>query len=140
MSYDTRDIVEDVKKVIESSNLFEKVSYSNGTVLTQEEIFPACYINLHTNTFNSNGKNTTGLDGYDSMLLVTLDIYLNQGDDQLNYLDIQDSLVREMLKDTKLWRYTLDRDIKVASWDFNENYPKKEGNVTFEFKLRLCNT
>lgn len=139
MSYDTKDIVIDFKEVLTKARLFDKVDYTRNESLEQEDVFPSCYIVPHTNAFDSNGKATAGIEGYDSIFLITLKIHTKVLDnDPVGYLDLQDSIVREVLRDSNLWRYTLDRDVKMAVWDFNEYFPKKEGQITFEFKLRLC--
>jgi hypothetical protein len=137
MAYQTRFILEDLKAIIEAEDYFQKVSIEKLVPLDQEEVFPSCYIVNHTNTFEFNGRATTGTTGYDANLLITLCINLNM-ETELEYLDVQDMIMRAVLRDSKIWRYVLDRDIKLATWDFNERFPKKEGQITFEFKHRLC--
>ena len=138
MAYNTRYIVEDLKEIIKAENYFSNVSTGKAIPLDQEDVFPSCYIISHTNPFDFNNRATTGTEGYDSLMMITLNINLNLGEDSLEYLDVQDMLMRAVLRDTKIWRYTLDRNIKLATWDFNERFPKKEGQITFEFKHRLC--
>lgn len=137
MAYKTRYQIEDLKEIIEAENYFNKVSFGATVPIDQEEVFPACYIIPHTDTFEFTGQNTTGTEGYDSRMLVTLQINLNLEDD-LEYLDVQDMVMRAVLRDSKFWRTVLDRDIKLATWDFNERFPLKEGQITFELRHRLC--
>ena len=137
MAYQTRFILEDLKAILEAEDYFQKVSTEKLVPIDQEDVFPSCYIVNHTNTFDFNGRSTTGTTGYDSTLLITLCINLNM-ETELEYLDVQDMIMRAVLRDSKIWRYVLDRDIKLATWDFNERFPKKEGQITFEFKHRLC--
>lgn len=131
-----RVAVEEIKKILEYSQLFQNVSTGKRKALTEEDNFPSCYIKVDGVTAELNGN--IGVQAgceYDLYLDIRLILNLNM-QDSLDFLDIESDVVEAILTDNPLWNVVLDRDYIGSGWDSDANYPKKEGELGFSIRLR----
>lgn len=131
-----RTAVEELKNILEFSQIFQKVSVGKRVPLTEEINFPSCYIKVDGTTAELNGNiGTKAGCEYDLYLDIRLIVNLNLEDD-LDYLDIESDIVEAILTDSSLWNVIVDRDFIGSGWDNDANYPKKEGELGFNVRLR----
>jgi hypothetical protein len=134
----TRKIIEELKDIIEYSNIFNKVEISKNIALTQENTFPSCYIKIDgtTNELNGNIGTEDGCE-YDRVMMIRIRMFLEMSDNNpLEFLDFQDKVETAILTDNPLWKIILDRDIIGTEWDNDTSYPKKEGELSLLVKWR----
>lgn len=131
-----RVAVEEIKNILEFSQIFQKVSAGKRVPLTEEINFPSCYIKVDGTTAEINGNMgvKAGCE-YDLYLDIRLIINLNLEND-LDFLDIESDVVQAILTDSSLWSVVLDRNYIGSGWDNDANYPKKEGELGFSVRLR----
>lgn len=134
----TRKIVEEVKAILEYSNIFTSIEISNGKALTQINSFPTCHLKVDGSVFELNGNMGTD-DGceYDRVMTIRARMFLEMSDNNpLEFLDFQDKVETAILTDNPLWKIILDRDIIGTEWDNDTSYPKKEGELSLLVKWR----
>lgn len=131
-----RIAVEEIKKILEHSQLFLNVSTGKRKALTEEDNFPSCYVKVDgvNVVLNGNMGVQAGCE-YDLYLDVRLIVNLNLQDD-LDFLDIESDIVQAILTDSPLWNVVVDREYIGSGWDSDANYPKKEGELGFVIRLR----
>ena len=132
----TKKIIEELKSIIEYSKIFNKVDIGVKKSLTQEDIFPSCYIKVDGVSVEDREvlSVSKGCE-YDRYIIVRFLIHLNMEDD-LEFLDYQDSLEKAIITDNPLWKFIVNRDFIGSEWDSDTSYPKKEGELAFLIRWR----
>lgn len=131
-----RQAVEELKSILEYSQLFKNVSVAKRKALTEEDNFPSCYVKVDGTLAELNG-NIGVKAGCEYDLYLDIRLILNlQLEDDLDYLDMESDVVEAILIDNPLWNVVVDRDFIGSSWDSDANYPKKEGELGFSIRLR----
>lgn len=132
----TRNIVNEVKEILNYAKIFNKVEIGQLKPLTEQDTFPSCYLKVDGTTAELNGNMGTekGLEYNRGMILrIIMQVELQ---DPLEFLDYQDKVESTILKDNPLWKVVLDRDFIGSEWDNDTSYPKKEGEVAFMLMWR----
>lgn len=131
-----RVVVEEIKSILEHSQLFTNVGTGKRKALTEEDIFPSCYIKVDGSTAELNGN--IGVNSgceYDMYMDIRLIINMEL-QDNLDFLDLESDVIEAILSDSPLWNVVLDRDYIGSGWDADANYPKKEGELGFNIRFR----
>lgn len=135
-----RIILEQLKEIVESTNLFAKISFGRVREVTEEDDFNACYILEFDEEMEHSGDVSDDVCAYDRHM--TVDFHMNLSFvESLEYKDIQEQFERVMLGDSQLWTTSniLDREVMLAAWDGNEAFDdgKKQGLLRFKFRYRI---
>ena len=130
-----RKILEDLQEILEACPLVSKVSQGKPIPLQQEDRFPAVYIMPDTTTYDQSRLGTRKKD-YDDYFFVLLKVNTNNTNDDLDWVEVEDSIIKSILSDTEIWDSIIDRNVVTSGYDNYSNYPKREFEVAFEFRLR----
>lgn len=129
-----KNVLRDLKEILEAIPEVAVVSLGKPRDLNSETVFPTLYINPLSGVYDNN-KNTKCLNGYDSYELVRVIVNM-ECHDELDFLDLRDSIINAVLDDSAIWKVIVDRDLVNWTNDDFDNYPKKQFEVGFEFRLR----
>lgn len=131
--------ITELKAILEAMNLFAKVSVGKVEDLVTETTLPSIYITLDSDINENNGQMRTDGGEYNRILIVTLQIHLDQtNEDDLYYLDVRDMVESAILKDSLLWQSVIDRDVVGSRWDKGQNLPRKQGEMALRLFTRGC--
>ena len=124
-SLNTKLPINELKAILEAMNFFAKVSVGKVEDLVTETTLPSIYITLDSDINENNGQMRTDGGEYNRILIVTLQIHLDQtNEDDLYYLDVRDKVESAILKDSLLWQSVIDRDVVGSRWDKCQNLPR----------------
>ena len=130
--------ITELKAILEAMNFFAKVSVGKVEDLVTETTLPSIYITLDSDINDNNGQMRTDGGEYNRILIITLQIHLDQtNEDDLYYLDVRDMVESAILKDSLLWQSVIDRDV-VGRWDKGQNLPRKQGEMALRLFTRGC--
>ena len=121
-SLNTKLPITELKAILEAMNFFAKVSVGKVEDLVTETTLPSIYVTLDSDLNENNGQMRTDGGEYNRILIVTLQIHLDQtNEDDLYYLDVRDKVESAILKDSLLWQSVIDRDVVGSRWDKGQN-------------------
>ena len=135
-TYKTREVLEELKGVLDSNADLTFVDYSPVTPLAQEENSVAAYISLEQEV-QSIARQRTDISGTNRTLLIPVTINVDCGVDKLLIYDIINSIETSILDDSQLWDKITDRDIITIEYDNAEAFPKRTAVMLLEIKYRL---
>lgn len=139
MALNTRKGIEEIRDILKSMNLFEKVSVGKVEPITSDTNLPAIYISYDNDINEPNGKLRNDGGEYNRMIYLNLEVHLDLTDkDDLYFLDVRDSIEEAILKDSQIWQYVVDRDIIGSRWDMGSNLPRKQGEIAVVLFTRAC--
>ena len=132
----TRKVIEELKSIIDYSKIFSKTEIGIKKSLTQEDIFPSCYIKVDGVSVEDREVLSVA-EGceYDRYVIVRFIMYLDMEYD-LEFLDYQDKVEKAILTDNPFWKYIVNRDFIGSEWDSDTSYPRKEGELAFLIRWR----
>ena len=131
--------ITELKAILEAMNFFAKVSVGKVEDLVIETTLPSIYITLDSDINENNGQMRTDGGEYNRVLIITLQIHLDQtNEDDLYYLDVRDKVESAILKDSLLWQSVIDRDVVGSRWDIGQNLPRKQGVMALRLFTRGC--
>ena len=132
----TKKIIEELKSIIDYSKIFSNVDIGIKKSLTQEDVFPSCYIKVDGISVEDREVLSVpkGCE-YDRYVIVRFIIYLDMEYD-LEFLDYQDKIEKAIISDNPLWKYIVNRDFIGSEWDSDTSYPRKEGELAFLIRWR----
>ena len=138
-SLNTKLPITELKAILEAMNLFAKVSVGKVEDLVTETTLPSIYVTLDSDINENNGQMRTDGGEYNRILIVTLQIHLDQtNEDDLYYLDVRDKVESAILKDSLLWQSVIDRDVVGSRWDKGQNLPRKQCEMALRLFTRGC--
>ena len=121
-SLNTKLPITELKAILEAMNFFAKVSVGKVEDLVTETTLPSIYVTLDSDINENNGQMRTDGGEYNRILIITLQIHLDQtNEDDLYYLDVRDKVESAILKDSLLWQSVIDRDVVGSRWDKGQN-------------------
>lgn len=127
------ELLEDLKKILETVPTITKVSHGKAEPLTSETNFNSIYIVPEISTFE-NRTNKKGLSSYLEIFPVSLIVNTNNNN-PLDYIQVERDIINYVLDDSKIWSKLFDREVSTIGYDRYDNFPKKEFIIQFEFKL-----
>ena len=135
-TYKTREVLEELKKVLESNTDLLFVDYSPTVALAQELNKTAAYISLE-HEVQSIARQRTDISGTNRTLFIPLTINVDSGVDKLFIYDIMNSVETSILDDSLIWDKITDRDIVTIEYDNAEAFPKRTAVMLLEIKYRI---
>jgi len=128
-------VLRDMKQILETISEVNKVSFGYPKPITEEDTFTSIYIAPTGDTFElvKPGYNAST---YDNVLYIKLLININCAEDDLYWVTIRRKVIDAVLEDSPIWSSIIDRNIVSAAYDDYINYPLRELDILFEFKLR----
>ena len=132
-----RKVLEEIKEILLANKIFSDVSFSRPKAITEETVFPMCYVYEIGEIADFRGIGNTGIKGYTKEMTICVKLNLNM-QDPLEYKDYQEKVERAILSDSRIWKTVIDRDLDNSAWDgnayFDESTYKKEGGIFFKVK------
>lgn len=132
-------VLEQLKEVVKSTKLFNKVSFGRVIELSEEKEFNSCYILEFDEETEHSGLVSDAPCAYDKRM--TVDFHLNLSFEyELEYKDIEAYFEKIMLTDSEVWTKAeiLDRVPMYSAWDNNELFDdgKKQGMLRYQIWYR----
>jgi hypothetical protein len=127
-------LLKDIEEILLTVPEIRKVSHSKPLALGVETHFPAVYINPLNGVFDSK-FNTKSICGYDDYEYVRLIVNMHC-DSDLDWVPLRGKLIKAILDDSAIWKNIINRDIVTWANDDFDNYPLKQFELGFEFRIR----
>lgn len=129
------EILEDVRKIVQTIPLVNKVSHGKPLPIQLEDSFNSIYISLDSITYKP-AKMGLCVDSYDRYLYIKLVVNTLNDKDELGWAVLHDDIIRTVLSDELILPRLIDRDVIASSFDEYGDYPKKSMEIMFEFRIR----
>lgn len=130
-----REILQDLKAIIETVPSVNKVSHGKPSALSAEDTFTAVYIVPDATSYQL-FKQGTNADSYNQVLYVKLYVNTLNDVDELGYTYVLQDIIKALLSDTQLWTKVVDRDVVASTFDENGDLPRKAFELLVELKYR----
>ena len=127
-------VLKDLEEILHTIPAIKKVSHGKPLPLQTEDVLPAVYINPLNGVYE-NTQNKRELCGYDSYEYVRLIVSMECIND-LDWVTLRHDIINTILSDTAIRDNIIDRDLVTWANDDFDNYPRKQFDVGFEFRLR----
>ena len=134
-----RQVLHEIREILLANNIFgeKQVSFSRPKAITEETVFPMCYVYEEGEIAEFRQINNTSIKSYMKEMVVVLKLNLKMKD-ELEYKDVQEDVERAILSDSRLWKTIIDRDLDHAAWDgnaaFTDDELRKEGAIFIRVK------